>query len=237
MQIMIHRGLLLSCLALLTACGTPETRPTEPLGVPQKLPVEVYLDSAVSSDVYQIVPERSRAEILVQRGGRLARLGHDHVISAREITGYALLDAEQPLASRADLAIDLNALVVDAPELRLVYQLYTEPSEADIRGTSANMFTHVLDTEAWPQVFVHVGALETTEGVTQCEVTLTLKGVTRTFPASVIVHQDDDLLRVRGSFDLDQTDYGIEPFSVLGGAISIRDRVEITYRLEAAKLQ
>lgn len=234
---MINRGVLLSFVYILSACGLPEAKPENLPAVPRQLPVEVYLDSAVSSDVFQIVPDRSRAEIVVRRGGRLEHLGHDHVISAQEISGYALLNANQPQASRADLVIDLKALVVDAPELRAVYQLQTEPSEADIRGTSTNMSTHVLETGTWPQAFVHVGALEITEGVTRCEVSLTLKGVTRTFPAAILLHQDGDLLRVRGSFDLNQTDYGIEPFSVLGGAVSIRDRIEITYRLEAVRLQ
>jgi len=222
---------------MLSACGMPETKPAMPQGVPQKLPVKTYLDSAASSEVYQILPDRSRAEILVRRGGRFGHLGHDHVISAQEINGYVLLDAQQPPASRADLAIDLNGLVVDAPELRSAYQLDTEPSEADIRATSVNMSTHVLELVAWPEAFVHVAALETTEGVTRCEVSLTLKGVTKTFPATVIVHQDDNLLRVRGSFDLNQTDFGIEPFSVLGGAITIRDRLEINYRIEAVRLK
>lgn len=237
MRITTYWGLLLCCVSVLVACGVPATKPEKRAGEPRELSFEVYLDSAASSAVYQIIPDRSRIEILVRRGGRFEHLGHDHVISARGITGYALLDAQQPLASRADLSIDLNSLVVDEPELRKVYRLDTQPSEADIRGTAENMSNRVLETGNWPHALVHVAALETTEGMTRCEVSLTLKGVTRTFPATLVVNEDDKLLIVRGSFDLKQTDYGIEPFSVLGGAISIRDRLEITYRLEAVRLQ
>jgi len=234
---MVLRNLLLSCVALLAACATSEQLPPKTPAVSQEIPEEVYLNAADSSDVYQIVPERSRAEILVRRGGRLEHLGHNHVISAQKITGYAVLNTTQPQTSRADLAIDLNALVVDSPELRSVYQLDTQPSDEDINGTANNMSTHVLELETWPQAFVRIEGPEALEGTSRCDVTLTLKDVTRTFPATLLIHRDDDVLRVRGSFDLNQSDYGIEPFSVLGGALTIHDRLEITYRLEAVRLR
>ena len=231
-----HRTFFPALLVFLAACSAAQPEP-EPHTKLQGIPAETYLNAAATSAVYQVVPERSRAEILVHRAGRLQRLGHDHVILATGIAGYALLDAERPQASRADLAIDLNALVVDAPELRTVYQLETHPSESDIQGTTKNMSEHVLQTAAWPEAFVQVTQVESLDGETRCTASLTLKGMTKTFPATLIVHRDDDVLRVRGSFDLNQSDYGIEPFSVLGGALSVQDRVEISYRLEASRMR
>ena len=233
----VFRPALVSALLVwLTACSVAprETRP--PTAKPQEIPAQTYLEAVGTSDVYQVVPERSRAEFLVRRAGSLQRLGHDHVIEATQIEGYALLDAERIGNSRADLAIDLNALAVDPPELRTVYQLETHPSETDIQGTAKNLSEHVLETATWPRALVRVTQLESLEGETRCTVSLTLKGETRTFPATVIVHHDDDVLQVRGSFDLNQSDFGIQPFSILGGALSVQDRVEISYRLEAARL-
>ena len=236
MPIFSHKTLFPALLVFLAACSTTQPVP-EPPATSQEIPAEIYLNAAATSAVYQVVPERSRAEILVHRAGRLQRLGHDHVILAPGIAGYALLDAERPQASRADLAIDLNALMVDAPELRAVYQLETHPSESDIQGTTKNMSEHVLQTATWPEAFVQVMGIESLEGETRCTASLTLKGTTKSFPTTIIVHRDEDVLSVRGSFDLNQSDYGIKPFSVLGGALSVQDRVEISYRLEATRMR
>jgi hypothetical protein len=59
--------------------------------------------------------------------------------------------------------------------------------------------------------------------------------VTRSFPVTVELERDADRLRVSGSFDVLQSDFGIRPFSVFGGALSVRDRLDIRFSLEGRR--
>jgi hypothetical protein len=38
-------------------------------------------------------------------------------------------------------------------------------------------------------------------------------------------------LRVRGRFALNQTNFGMTPFSLLGGALAVQDQVDIAFEL------
>jgi hypothetical protein len=41
---------------------------------------------------------------------------------------------------------------------------------------------------------------------------------------------------VTGTFAIEQSKFGIAPFSILGGAIAVQDRVSISFRLRALRM-
>jgi hypothetical protein len=47
---------------------------------------------------------------------------------------------------------------------------------------------------------------------------------------------DDDQLVIDGKFSIYQTDFGIEPFSVMGGLIKVEDNVDFTYQLTVQRI-
>jgi len=212
-------------LVLVASCARP---PAEPVSQPKssELPRAFY-DAALSAGkaVYRVDPAQSLVVIEVRRGGSLARFGHDHLVSARNLEGYVA-----PEAGRADLRVALDGLAVDEPELRKAAGMDTQPSEADIAGTRANMLERVLETGKFPFALIHVERDGEALGVS-----LTLHGVTRALRAPASVRIDGGLVEVAGRMEFNQTDFGITPFSVLGGAVAVQDRLALSFTVRAPR--
>lgn len=227
----MRKTCLLAALAL-AACAAPVPRTESP--PPAELPLAAYRAALGSQAVYRVGSENSRADIIVRRAGKLQRFGHDHVITARNIDGFVLVS--ETGGSRADLRVDLRELEVDEAAAREVYGLDTQPSESDIAGTATNMTEKVLETGAWPYADIAINVRDIEGESAHCDVTLTLKGSSDTFQADVLLDYDGDHLSAQGVFALRQTDYGIEPFSLLGGALSVGDRLVVHFRIGADRV-
>ena len=220
--------------ALLTiACTTtvPPSIPTVSREPPADFPTEVYRQARERGEpVYAVDPHQSQAVIRVYRGGRLARFGHDHVVAARDIHGYALLPADIA-AARADLYVLLDSLSVDEPALRAQAGLDTTPSASDIEGTRRNMLDKSLEAQHHPVARLHLTRSEGAYPAPVLNAAITLHGVTRTYPVPVQMEITERSLRVRGHFALNQTDFAMVPYSLLGGALAVQDQVDIAFEL------
>lgn len=223
----MRRAILLAALAVVS-CAAPGPRVAPPSEA-AVLPVAPYRAALGTHGVYRVAGGHSRVDIIVRRGGKLQRFGHDHVITARDVAGYALMSEGD--GSRADLLVDLRGLQVDEAAAREIYGLESEPSESDVAGTADNMHQRVLETESWPNAQIAVNVRQWEGDWARCDVTLTLKGSSQTFPLHVLVDYDDAHFNAQGMFTLRQTDYGIEPFSLLGGSLSVRDRLDVHFRI------
>jgi hypothetical protein len=225
-----HPAIFAALLALqLPACApnrpvapSPAMERTSPAGFPQ-----AYYEQAAArgEPVYRIDARQSLVAIEVRRGGSLARLGHDHVVAARNIVGYVA-----PAAGRADLYIVLDELVVDEAGLRHASGFDTQPSESDIAGTRANMLNRVLEAEKFPHALVRIGRADTEGKLT---VSLTLHGITRELEVPARLSTDGDRVSMQGRLAFNQTDFSITPFSILGGAIQVQDRLELQFDIQA----
>jgi hypothetical protein len=178
--------------------------------------------------VLEVDPAKSLLVVVVRRGGSLARLGHDHVVASHDIAGFVA-----PADGRADLYLALERLVVDEAPLRAEAGLDTQPSAGDIEGTRANMLERVLEAGKFPFVVIRVRAVEPASG--RIAAAITLHGVTREVQIPARIEQTADEVSASGSFDLKQTDFGIVPLSVLGGAIQVLDRLELRFAIRARR--
>lgn len=163
--------------------------------------------------------------VTVRRGGALARLGHDHVVAARRIEGYAT-----PATGRAALRFRLDEMTVDEAALRTEAGLTTQPSPEAIAGTRQNMLTKVLDAEQFPWVQVRI---QRVPGGAALQTDITLHGATRRYTIPTTIDTAGDGLVARGTLVLKQTDFGLVPFSVLGGAMAVQDPMEIRFVIGA----
>lgn len=163
--------------------------------------------------------------VTVRRGGLLARLGHDHVVASRHISGTVT-----PAENRADFQFRLDQLTVDEPELRIAAGLDKQPSADAIEGTRNNMLTKVLDAEHYPLVKVHA---ERGAAGQPLQVAIALHGVTRTLAIPVEIREAEGVMTVTGSVNLKQSDFGITPFSVMAGALAVQDQMELRFTLVA----
>jgi len=223
-----HHRALLAC-ALLAAC-TPfapppaASLPAAPVAAPA-MPAPAWQQPGMR--VLHIVPQESLLTITVRRGGALARLGHDHVIASRTLQGVVA-----PAPGRAQFQFRLDEMSVDEESLRQAAGLTTTPSADAVAGTRHNMLVRVLDAERYPWVRIEARRTSDKEVL---DADITLHGVTRTvqLPVRVAEAADGRGLQASGSLLLKQSDFGIVPFAVLGGAMAVQDQMELAFRITA----
>ena len=235
MRFRLHRVVFTAAalLVLLFAGCAELLRVEAPVAPPAEFP-EPYYQQALKQGrpVYRVDPAGSLVVIEVRRGGSLARLGHDHVVASHELTGYVA-----PREGRADLYLALAQLVVDEPELRKEAGFDTQPTESDIEGTRSNMLNHVLEAEKFPFAVIGVKDVDIRQKKATLAVAITLHGQTRTFEIPAEIEADAESIRVSGRLAFNQSDFGITPYSLLGGAIAVKDGLALRFRILARRMQ
>ncbi len=184
---------------------------------------------ASGEPVYAIDPAQSLITVVVRRGGPLARLGHDHVVASRTVAGFAA-----PRAGRAHFHFRLDQMTVDETALRQAAGLDTTPTPEAIDGTRANMLGRVLEAERFPVVALSAQRIDGAPG--KLRLAVTLHGVTRSVDVAARLDQGGGKLVASGQFTLLQSDFGITPMSVMGGAMVVEDRMELGFRLVGVAL-
>lgn len=154
----------------------------------------------------------SKITIHVGKSGLFSAFGHGHTISA-------------PIAR---LAIDPKsktaAITVLTGEMKVVDPEVSDKDRAEIQATMLG--PKVLDAEKFPEIkFTSSRIEETASGHFRVSGALQLHGVTKalTFPVTGTPEH------YSGGTKLKQTDFGIEPVSVAGGAVKVKDEVEIEF--------
>lgn len=196
-------------------------------------PVFAQAVSAPETRQFRILPELSVLRIKVGRAGLLARLGHNHVIVNRSITGMVLLAQDQ---SSAHLAVPINGLVVDEPaERQRAGKGYESVPDAKARtDTHTNMLRpEVLDGERWPEILIDVKPVAGNGDPQLFEVILTFKGsaIALELPATLSV--SNERLEVHAQFSLDHRQLGLRPFSAVGGTLRVAESLEFELLLIA----
>ena len=219
--------------AVLAGCALLLRGPAPaPAAPPADFPEGYYREAlAHGKRVFRVDSHESLVVIEVRRSGSLARLGHDHVVASHEVGGYVAPDE-----GRADLYVALARLAVDEPALRAEAGFDTQPSESDIEGTRSNMLEKVLEAEKFPFALIRVSGASAKRGEVTLHVAITLHGSTRTLQAPAEIDADAEKMSVTGRFSFDQTDFSITPYSLLGGAIAVRNAVELRFRIRARRL-
>ncbi|WP_120970960.1 YceI family protein [Comamonas sp. lk] len=218
--------------ALISACAQLELEspPAPPsIQAPADFPAASYAQAAAQGQrVLQVDPRSSRVVITVRRGGTLAKLGHDHVVAAQELQGLVA-----PELGRADLYLALDSLSVDDSDLRAQAGFDTQPGAADIAATRANMLGKVLQTQQFPFALIQVRSAAALASDALLAVDITLHGVKRSFSVPARVETNRKGLQVSGMLAFDQSSFGITPFSILGGAIQVQDRLVLHFDVQA----
>lgn len=223
-------------LLLLAGCAA-EAPPTRPVAALDTGASWYQKAAQAGKKVYKIDAQQSLITITVRRGGALARLGHDHVVASRSLEGFVAPDA-----GRADFHFRLDQLTVDEPALRLTAGLDTQPSNDAIAGTRANMLNRVLEAERYPVVMLHAERAGSAAGgaggagvagVHLLRLTVTLHGVARSFDVPTTIERQKNALTASGELRMLQSAFGITPMSVMGGAMTVQDQMELKFRIVA----
>ncbi|WP_026355110.1 YceI family protein [Massilia niastensis] len=214
---------LFPLLLLLTACGQ-QLAPPVPRPGADPSPYRAAVASGVA--VYAVDPHASLMAVTVRRSGVMARLGHDHVVAIHTLTGYVA-----PGVGRADVSFRVDDMTVDEPQLLRDAGIDKQPSSQAVKGTRTNMLGPVLEAQRYPVVTLR--AERQVDGLLR--VAVTLHGVTRSLALPTTVRVDAAQVIASGTARLKQTDFGITPFSVGGGLLSVQDELEVRYHIAARR--
>lgn len=224
-------------LAALAACS-PLKEPAAPPAPPARAapaPGATVPDdplaalAAAGATLLQIDPQRSLITVTVRRGGAFARFGHDHVVASRSLSGQVDL-----AHASTDFQFRLDQMTVDEAELRRGAGLDTQPSADAIEGTRHNMLVKVLDAEHYPLAQIHASRPAPGQPL---QAAITLHGVTRAMALPASLHAEHGTLTVDGTLTLRQTEFGLVPYSLMGGALAVQDLMELHFTIVAQARQ
>jgi polyisoprenoid-binding protein YceI len=160
----------------------------------------------------------STLTVRVYKAGALSAFGHDHEIAA-------------PIAEgAADTAAHEVRLRVRAGTLAVRDAKASEKDRDEIQKTMLG--PAVLDAGRFPEIEFHSTALEPAgENAWRVSGDLTLHGETR--PVTVDVRENGG--HYSGAARFKQTDFGIKPVKIAGGAVRVKDEVRIEFDIQLAR--
>lgn len=233
--------LLVVIVSTIASCKspTPEVRRGPVIAKPIVNDTPVYPDDLRDAHLYRIIPQSSMMHVLVYRGGTMANLGHNHVISSRTVNGYVWYHEHASLCG-FDIALPVNDLIVDDNDARA-----TEGADFPVNvpdsakeGTRHNMLSeNLLDGEHFSVIRLQSANIVHDSQTARVVVHVTIKNQFHiyTFPVSLLF--DKNALHVSGEFSIKHTDFGIKPYSVALGALQVQDELKIKFHLIADAME
>jgi len=172
------------------------------------------------SVVYRLLPT-SRLEVKTGKAGLFGFAGHSHVIRARLFSGQVVYYPKAEAKSHLEITVVADRL-----------EVLTPPDTTELRKVTEAMRTEVLHVGQYHKITLVSRAVTPRPDGFRLVGALTLVGRTREVPIDVSVELGLDTLRVRGNFSVNQTDFGIKPYSGgPAGTVKVADRV--TFDLDA----
>ncbi|MGY6632107.1 MAG: YceI family protein [Wenzhouxiangella sp.] len=216
-------------LVMLTACQAVP----RPSGIDEVRPAGDRATTLPQGRIYRIDQQASEIRIVVYPGGTLARFGHAHVIGGAVVSG-TVVAAEPFEDSGLSLVIDVPAMEVDRPAWRRDEGFDPELSDSAIEGTRENLFSdQVLDAEQFPVIRIDSLSLSGPAWQPDIELSIELRGERRELTVPVALEFSDAGLTATGQLRFRQSDFGMTPFSALGGRLAVADEVLVRFRLVA----
>jgi polyisoprenoid-binding protein YceI len=190
-------------------------------------------------DHYRVDDQASQVLILVYRDGRMARLGHNHVLRVRQLSGEVVVPKdvasttftlEFPVAS---LSIDETALRAEQGE---DFKATIDPASID--GTRGHMLgDKLLDATHFPVIRLQSGPLSNDGDHWTATLSITVRDHAATVVVPVSLTLGPESLTASGEFDLTHSQLGLTPYSVGLGAIRVGETMHVRFRVLARLIQ
>jgi polyisoprenoid-binding protein YceI len=171
---------------------------------------------AVRPETLAIDPGHSVMTIRVFKSGLFSGFAHNHQIEARGLEGQVMTTEKQQVTLR-----------IDARKIKVLDPDVSADDRADVQQTMEG--PKVLDITRFPEIRFQSTSVNQ-KGPSQWEVSgnLSLHGQTR--PVTVQVTGNGS--RYSGQTTVRQRDFGIQPISLFGGTVKVKDEVKIEFSIE-----
>ncbi|MCA9177850.1 MAG: YceI family protein [Planctomycetales bacterium] len=171
---------------------------------------------------------RSRVFIFVGKSG----FGHEHGVEGLLSSGTLQLGAAQ---NAGQLVFDMRTFDADTPVARKYVGLKGTTDESTRKQVNDNMRgAAVLDVSRYPTATFKINAArqlaqKSRNGNLQylLDGVFTLHGVSRPLQVAVVSIPQQGATRVAGNFEIQQTQFGIKPFSKGLGLVGVTDELRI----------
>jgi hypothetical protein len=223
-------------LVLIASCtGVPAPSVLPPVIAGEALPPIAKPAGAVD---YRVDAARSELRVLVYRGGSLASLGHNHVVTDNALAGW-IRTARLAKDSAFYLQLAPADFLVDPPAARALEgaDFAEQVSDEARAGTRRNMLgAALLSADRFPLIGIHgVGILGLSArggdaqgtGPASATFRITIAGRTHLVTAPFTFERHAGWLQVAADFRLRQTELGLEPFRVLLGGLQVEDEMHL----------
>ena len=170
------------------------------------------LDKSASSFTVRVFPT-----------GLLSGFGHSPTFAIRDFSGEATLDADHPADASVTLRIRADSL-----------EVMDDIKSSDRREIESTTKDSVLETSKYPEITfsstrVTINPAGTGQYQAKVDGSLSLHGTTQGISVPVQVMVMGDMQRASGEFSLSQAQFGIQPVSLAGGAMKLKDEVKFKF--------
>ncbi len=185
---------------------------------------------------YTIDGKGSDMRLLVYKQGVMKWLGHNHVISSSAIGGKIIHNTEEWEKSHFRLRFSVRQFVVDRflDRQRSGPAFHNKIDDEIALSTRRNMLSQQqLDAQQYPDILVSGKISSNNRALTNIVISLKGRQKKISVPLSLLI--TDKVLTASGRFSIMQTDFGIQPMSLFGGLLAVRDQVEVVFNIKAEK--
>ena len=215
---------------MLAACAAPPPRPATTATVDAFEPT-----ARPGTTIFRVDPKTSEIRALVYRAGALAHLGHNHVIAWRPSRGWvASAAAIQDSSLRLEFTVE--QAVIDDTAMR-VQEGADFPGEIDDGakgGTRHNMLSEaLLDGDHFPRVSVRSLGMTASPAALSVRLRFAVAGRDSDLVVPVRLDRTSGGIVASGEINLRQSELGLQPFSIMLGALQVQDQMRIKFHIEA----
>ena len=206
--------------------------------------------SPLAADEYKIITGDSIMAVVIKKGGPLARLAHNHFVYATHYNASLSLQDNNFETLRynlnfatTDLNNDLftvsNRWYPRIKQANILPEAFVELSDSDRQSIRRTMLSsEQLDADKFPEIKVSLLSIRsavTAHSTHLATIVMSVHGrdVTKDVPLNIKFANDQ--LEVEGYAPFLFTDFGIEPYKALGGAIRNENMFYIYTWVKAVK--
>jgi polyisoprenoid-binding protein YceI len=174
----------------------------------------IVLRVAVSAQAREIDPANSRITIHAYKTGVFSFAAHDHVVEAPIRSG------------QVDEAGKSTVVEIETKSLRVLDPNESAKNRAEIQKTMLS--DKLLDAEKHPTISFHSTSFKAQAGdAAEVKGQLSLHG--QVHPVTLAVKKEGE--RWTGSTRLKQTEFGMQPVSLAGGTVKVKDEVRLEFNV------
>lgn len=195
---------------------------------------DIYSNLGKDGKVFTFNPKFSDIKIYAFRGGKATTLGHNHVLSSRQFTGFAYLPDKDLANARFDLEFRMDQLEFEniPDNSKLGEAFASQLSSDEIKRTRDHMLSgDNFQADHFPFLRIHSVRVAGEIPKLAVEIQVEMHGQKQNMLIPLTVEVLPNRLTATGAFVLRQSDFGVKPYSVLGGFLAMQNEVVIEFTL------